>query len=79
MGQSEHIDCPAKGIAAPSQVRCLRLTYSLNQLRKAYRCLYLSDLNTTQAVERIRAELPANDEITRLVEFIEGSTRGIIK
>ena len=52
---------------------------ALNQLRKAYRCLYLSDLNTTQAVERIRAELPANDEITRLVAFIEGSTRGIIK
>ena len=52
---------------------------SLNQLRKAYRCLYLSDLNTTQAVERIRQELPMNDEITRLVSFIESSTRGIIK
>jgi UDP-N-acetylglucosamine acyltransferase len=52
---------------------------SLNHLRKAYRFLYLSDLNTTQAVERIRAELPMNDEISRLVAFIAGSTRGIIK
>ena len=52
---------------------------SLNYLRKAYRLLYLSDLNTTQAVERIRAELPMNDEISRLVEFIGTSTRGIIK
>lgn len=52
---------------------------SLNHLRKAYRFLYLSDLNTTQAVERIRAELPMNDEISRLVEFIGTSTRGIIK
>jgi len=63
-------------------VGLMRRGYSeeaLNQLRKAYRCLYLSDLNTTQAIERIRAELPANDEITRLVAFIEGSTRGIIK
>ncbi|MFH1690516.1 MAG: acyl-ACP--UDP-N-acetylglucosamine O-acyltransferase [Candidatus Eisenbacteria bacterium] len=63
-------------------VGLMRRGYSeeaLNQLRKAYRHLYLSDLNTTQAVERIRAELPANDEITRLVAFIEGSTRGIIK
>jgi UDP-N-acetylglucosamine acyltransferase len=52
---------------------------SLNQLRKAYRLIYLSDLNTTQAVERIREELPMTEEIERLVSFIEGSTRGIIK
>jgi UDP-N-acetylglucosamine acyltransferase len=52
---------------------------SLNQLRKAYRLIYLSDLNTTQAVEKIREELPMTEEITRLVSFIEGSTRGIIK
>jgi UDP-N-acetylglucosamine acyltransferase len=52
---------------------------SLNQLRKAYRLIYLSDLNTTQAVERIREELPMTEEITRLVSFIESSTRGIIK
>ena len=52
---------------------------SLNYLRKAYRILYLSDLNTTQAVERIRAALPMNAEISRLVGFIENSTRGIIK
>lgn len=63
-------------------VGLMRRGYSedaLNQLRKAYRCLYLSDLNTTQAVERIRSELPMNDEITHLVSFIESSTRGIIK
>ncbi len=52
---------------------------SLNYLRKAYRILYLSDLNTTQAVERIRSMLPMNAEISRLVGFIENSTRGIIK
>jgi UDP-N-acetylglucosamine acyltransferase len=52
---------------------------SLNYLRKAYRILYLSDLNTTQAVERIRSALPMNAEISRLVGFIENSTRGIIK
>jgi UDP-N-acetylglucosamine acyltransferase len=52
---------------------------SLNQLRKAYRLIYLSDLNTTQAVERIREELPMTEEISVLVAFIESSTRGIIK
>jgi UDP-N-acetylglucosamine acyltransferase len=52
---------------------------SLNTLRKAYRYLYLSDLNTTQAVERIKSELGPTPEIERLVSFIESSMRGIIK
>jgi UDP-N-acetylglucosamine acyltransferase len=52
---------------------------SLNHLRQAYRLLYLSDLNTTQALAKIRAELPATPEIRHLVEFIESSERGIIK
>jgi UDP-N-acetylglucosamine acyltransferase len=63
-------------------VGLLRRGYSeeaLNYLRQAYRFLYLSDLNTTQAVERIRTELPMNEEISRLVTFIQDSTRGIIK
>jgi UDP-N-acetylglucosamine acyltransferase len=63
-------------------VGLLRRGYSeevLNYLRQAYRFLYLSDLNTTQAVERIKTELPMNEEITRLVTFIQDSTRGIIK
>jgi len=52
---------------------------TLNTLRKAYRLLYLSDLNTTQAVERIRQDLDTSDEIEHLVAFIESSSRGIIK
>jgi UDP-N-acetylglucosamine acyltransferase len=63
-------------------VGLLRRGYSedaLNYLRQAYRFLYLSDLNTTQAVERIKSELPMNDEISHLVTFIESSSRGIIK
>jgi UDP-N-acetylglucosamine acyltransferase len=63
-------------------VGLLRRGYSeeaLNYLRQAYRFLYLSDLNTTQAVERIKTELPMNEEIARLVTFIQSSTRGIIK
>ena len=52
---------------------------SLNQLRKAYRLLYLSDLNTTQALARIKKELKPTAEIETLVGFIEASQRGIIK
>lgn len=52
---------------------------TLNRLRQCYRLLYLSDLNTTQAVRRIREEVPSTPETDALIEFIEQSQRGIIK
>ncbi len=48
-------------------------------LHKAFRLLSGGALNTSQAVERIRAELPACPEIEELLSFIESSERGIIK
>jgi UDP-N-acetylglucosamine acyltransferase len=41
--------------------------------------LYFSELNTTQAVERIRAEFPAGPDRDELLEFIQTSKRGILK
>ena len=41
--------------------------------------LHRSGLNVSQAVERIRTELPQTPEITMLVDFIRNSKRGIIK
>ena len=52
---------------------------TLNKLRQCYRLLYLSDLNTTQAVRRIREEVRNGPEIDSLIEFVESSQRGIIK
>lgn len=52
---------------------------TLNDLRQCYRLLYLSDLNTTQALSRIREELEESPEIVELLDFIEVSQRGIIK
>ena len=46
-------------------------------IRDAYRLIYRSNLNVSQAVERIKAELPPMPEIEHLVEFIENSQRGI--
>jgi UDP-N-acetylglucosamine acyltransferase len=46
-------------------------------LREAYRLIFRSDFNVTQAVERIKSELPSIPEIRHLVEFIETSQRGI--
>lgn len=47
-------------------------------LKQAYRLLYREGLNRTQAVERIRAEVPDCLEIRHLTNFIEQSTRGVL-
>jgi len=49
------------------------------RIRRAFRILYLSELNTSQAVARIREELPETPEIQRLLDFIRESSRGIAK
>jgi UDP-N-acetylglucosamine acyltransferase len=51
---------------------------TLDLLRKTYQILYESNLNITQALERIRREIPASDEVNHIVEFIEKSKRGVI-
>ncbi len=48
-------------------------------LHKAFRLLTRAGLNTSQAIERIRAEVEPCAEIDELVEFIGASQRGVIK
>ena len=50
-----------------------------NALRKAFRLLTHAGLNTSQALERIRAEIPASPELDELLNFIESSPRGVVK
>jgi UDP-N-acetylglucosamine acyltransferase len=52
---------------------------SIDGLHKAFRLLTRAKLNTTQAVERIRAEVPPSAELDELLEFIATSERGFIK
>jgi UDP-N-acetylglucosamine acyltransferase len=54
-------------------------TESINALHKAFRLLTRAGLNTSQAVERIAAEVPASAEVSELLEFIKESDRGFIK
>jgi UDP-N-acetylglucosamine acyltransferase len=48
-------------------------------LRQVFRILYLSGLNTSQALARIREELPMIAEVERVLDFVAGSSRGIVK
>lgn len=52
---------------------------SIQALKRAYRILFQSKLNTGQAIERIEAELAEHEECRYLIGFIKSSTRGIVK
>lgn len=52
---------------------------SIEALQTSLRLLTRAGLNTTQAVERIRAEVPASAEVEELLAFIAASERGVVK
>jgi UDP-N-acetylglucosamine acyltransferase len=52
---------------------------AIHALKEAYRIVFLSDLNTSQALERMKRDLPASPEIERFIDFIQRSQRGISK
>jgi UDP-N-acetylglucosamine acyltransferase len=51
----------------------------IESLQTSFRLLTRSKLNTSQAIERIRAEVPACAEVEELLEFIRTSERGVVK
>ena len=52
---------------------------TIRHIGHAFHLLLASKLNTTQAVERIKAELGGLAEIDYLIQFIETSERGVTK
>jgi len=51
----------------------------LNTIESAFRLLLRSKLNTSQALEQIRAQLNGSPDVRELVEFIESAQRGLHK
>ena len=52
---------------------------TIDALHHAFHLLLSSKLNTRQALEAIRRDLPDSQEVTELVRFIETSERGVTK
>ncbi len=52
---------------------------TIQQIQNIYRYLYLSGMNNSDAIERIKAELPATKERDEIILFVRNSKRGIIK
>lgn len=48
-------------------------------LKRAFKRLFRDGYNTSQALRKIREELPAHEAIDHLVQFVEASERGIHK
>ena len=52
---------------------------TIDALHKTFRLLTRAGLNTSQALERIRAEVPSSPEREELIEFIRAGKRGFVK
>lgn len=50
---------------------------TVRELKRAYRLLFRSELNVSQALERARNELEQTPEVVHFLEFIEQSDRGV--
>ena len=72
----------------PAQIRGINLVglerkqfpaESVKLIKEAFRLIYRAKLNTRQAIEAIRKELPETAEMRELLTFIEASDRGITR
>ena len=51
----------------------------ISLIRRAYKFYFKSGLNASQALEKIKTELPQTEEITKIVDFLESTERGTIR
>ncbi len=52
---------------------------TIQKLHKAFRVLTKSGLNTDQALDQIREQVEADEAVSRLLDFVQNSERGIVK
>jgi UDP-N-acetylglucosamine acyltransferase len=81
---------PFAKVAAPREVRTFGLNAvglerrgfskeRIHAIHHAFRVLLNSKLNTTQALEKLKAEGDQGEDVAMLIRFIEESERGVIK
>ncbi|MDD5454271.1 MAG: acyl-ACP--UDP-N-acetylglucosamine O-acyltransferase [Candidatus Ratteibacteria bacterium] len=51
----------------------------INLLKEVFKIIFRSELNTSQAVARLKEQFPGQAEVKHMVSFIEKSKRGITK
>ncbi|MBA3343215.1 MAG: acyl-ACP--UDP-N-acetylglucosamine O-acyltransferase [Gemmatimonadaceae bacterium] len=50
----------------------------VRELKRAYRLFFRSDLNVSQAMQRAESELALFPEVRELIDFVDGSERGVV-
>ena len=58
-----------------------RNNFSLERIRvikDIYQIFYRSDLNLTNALNKIKTQLPQSDDVKEFIDFVESSERGVI-
>ena len=51
---------------------------AIASIESAYRYIYDSNLNVSQALEKIKKEMTITEEVRHIIEFVEKSERGIV-
>lgn len=51
----------------------------ISNIKEAYKLVYKSGLNRTQAVDKMKEQFPNDELVANIINFIENSDRGIIK
>jgi UDP-N-acetylglucosamine acyltransferase len=51
----------------------------INDLKNIFKVIFYSNLNTTQAIEKIKILFPPHEDREEIIRFIQSSARGIIK
>lgn len=69
--------CRARGLNVVGLRRANVAAEDRKALRKAYRVLYRSGLNTRQALAALRERMPEREDVAHLIAFVESSRRGI--
>jgi len=52
---------------------------AISSLKKAYKLLSLSELRLTDAIDRMKSEIPAGPEVDHFIAFIEAAKRGVCR
>ncbi len=69
-------------VVAPNVIGLRRRGFTQVQIlpiKRAFRVLFKSGQNTTQALRAVERDVEQTDEVVRLVEFIRNSERGVVK
>jgi len=51
----------------------------IDEIRHAYKIIFLSSLGIKEATERLRLDMPGSEHAEKFLEFIERSKRGITR